>query len=106
MLGFGIMMEIGRLLNDDGVSKAIQESNTDINYGLMNRLRDFDKTYNLKAAGLNREQRAISALYLVCGMDDRLSYVREAVVDYSAKFGGDDMLGKAEIYYATTRTRG
>lgn len=61
---WSINMEVGRLIADDEISNALSSGDREMMMGIMKRCLDYDKNYNLKRLGFNKNQRAVGSLYI------------------------------------------
>jgi len=95
-----INMEVGRLLADDGVSDALRSGGREMQLGIMKRCIDYDKDYQLKRLGLNKDQRAVGALYIFSREVQSSSYecLETAVRTYAYQIGADSVFSEIDTH--------
>lgn len=89
MFRMRVRIAIGRLLNDDHISHALRAGGDQMETGIIKRCVDYDKDFKLRRLGLNRDQRAIAALYIFAKEINSEEYHRleAAIRDYAKRTG-------------------
>lgn len=98
MFFWSINMEVGRLLNDDGISDALRSDVREMQMGIMKRCLDYDKNYELKRLGFNKDQRAVGAIYMFSTEVKSPKYERleTAVRTYAARVGASSVFAEMD----------
>ena len=95
---WSINMEVGRLLADDGISDALHSDGREMGIGIMKRCLDYDKDYELKRLGFNKDQRAVGAIYIFSKEVKSPAYERleTAVRTYAAHVGASSVFAEID----------
>ena len=98
---WSINMEVAQLLNDDEISAALgapDSGGREMRVGIMKRCLDYDKDYGLKRLGLNKDQRAVGAIYIFSKEVKSPAYERlEATVRaYAAHVGASSIFAEID----------
>ena len=96
---WSINMEVARLLTDAGISAALESGGGEMIKGIMKRCLDYDKDYELKRLGFNKDQRAVGAIYIFSKEVKSPAYVclGTAVRTYAAHVGASSVFAEIDM---------